>query len=136
MKQVIALSTALLLNAAANLLMKVGMKDVAADGGLLKSGFAGAGWMVATSPTLVIGLACFALNAAFYMYALQSPALKISLAYPIMVGGGFAIIATVARFHPALGERLSPAQWIGVALVLTGIVLIASRMGDEGSATT
>ena len=136
MKHLIALSAALMLNAAANLLMKIGMKDVAVEGGLLKSGFMGAGITVATSPTLMVGLTCFALNAAFYMYALQSPTLKISLAYPIMVGGGFAIIATVARFHPALGERLSAAQWGGVALVLAGIVLIASRMGDQGSATS
>jgi len=87
----------------------------------------GAASTVLTSLPLLIGLTCFILNAAFYMYALQSPALKISLAYPIMVGGGYALIALVARLHPAWGERLTGGQIAGVALVLAGIVLIASQ---------
>ena len=70
-------------------------------------------------------MTCFALNAVCYMYALQSPALKISLAYPIMVGGGFALIALVARFHPALKESLTMGQYVGVALVLAGVIVIA-----------
>lgn len=123
-----ALIVALVLNAAANVLMKMGMKSVADAGGVLKDGAIGAIKMVATTPTLLLGLAFFALNAVFYMYALQSKALKISVAYPIMVGGGFAVIALVARFHPALRERLAWDQWLGVGLVLVGIVLIAWRM--------
>ena len=124
----IALVAALLLNAVANLLMKIGMQTVAASGGVLKDGVAGAVKTIVTSVPLVIGLTCFALNAALYMYALQSKALKISIAYPIMVGGGFALIAVTAYFHPALRERLAWDQWLGVALVLVGIGLIALRM--------
>ena len=128
MKYFIALLAALLLNATANLLMKVGMKSVAEGGGVLKDGVAGAIKTVLTSMPLMVGLTCFALNAVFYMYALQSKALKISVAYPIMVGGGFALIAVIAHVHPALLERLTVVQMIGVALVLTGIVLIATQM--------
>jgi multidrug transporter EmrE-like cation transporter len=61
------------------------------------------------------------------MYALQSRALKISIAYPIMVGGGFALIALVAYFHPTLAERLSWGQWLGVAFVMLGIGLIVAQ---------
>jgi multidrug transporter EmrE-like cation transporter len=122
-----ALLAALVLNATANLLMKVGMKTVAAGGGVLKDGIVAGVKTVATSGTLMVGLICFALNAAFYMYALQSKALKISIAYPVMVGGGYALIALVARFHPSLAERLTLGQMAGVALVLTGIVLIATQ---------
>jgi small multidrug resistance pump len=75
----------------------------------------------------LIGLIFFVLNAAFYMYALQSKALKISIAYPVMVGGGYALIAIFARFHPALAERLTLGQMLGVGLVLTGIILIAAQ---------
>lgn len=133
MKYMLALSVALVLNAAANLLMKTGMKSVAESGGVLRGGVASAVTTVITSIPLMIGLACFALNAAFYMYALQSKALKISIAYPIMVGGGFALIAVVARVHPALAERLTWGQMAGVALVLIGIVLIATQV-DAGTA--
>ena len=129
MKYVFALVVALLLNATANLLMKVGMKPIEASGGVLKDGVPGAVKAVLTSGTLVVGLSCFALNAAFYMYALQSRALKISLAYPVMVGGGFALIALVAHWHPTLAERLTWTQSIGVALVLAGVMLIAVQTG-------
>ncbi len=125
MKYIVALIAALSLNAAANLMMKAGMTRVEAAGGLLKDGLPGALRAVATSPILVVGLTCFALNAAFYMFALQSPTLKISLAYPVMVGGGYAIIASVA--YLVLGDRMTAGQWIGVALVLTGVLIIAIR---------
>lgn len=125
MKYVLALTAALVLNATANVLMKVGMNSMAASGGVLRNGLTAAVKSVATSTVLMIGLACFALNAAFYMYALQSKALKISIAYPIMVGGGYALIAIVARLHPALNERLTWGQMLGVGLVFLGVLLIA-----------
>lgn len=127
MKYVVALLLAMVLNAGANLLMKVGMKTVGASGGLLKDGAPAAVKTILMSVPLVIGLTFFALNAGLYMYALQSKALKISVAYPIMVGGGFALIAAVARIHPALAERMTWGQWIGVGLIMIGIVLIATQ---------
>jgi len=134
MRYVIALTIALLLNATANLLMKIGMKGVAASGGVLRDGMTAAVKTVVTTAPLAIGLGCFVLNAVFYMYARQSKALKISIAYPIMVGGGYALIAVVARFHPALAERLTWGQGLGVALVLFGIILIASQGGAAAAA--
>lgn len=125
MKYVFALTAALVLNATANVCMKVGMKSMAASGGVLKDGLTAAVKSVATSNVLMVGLVCFTLNAAFYMYALQSKALKITIAYPIMVGGGYALIALVARFHPALNERLTWGQMLGVGLVFLGVLLIA-----------
>ena len=131
MKYVAALIIALVLNAAANLLMKVGMKSVASAGGVLRDGPVAAVGTVLSNAPLLVGLVCFALNAAFYMYALQSKSLKISVAYPIMVGGGFALIAVAARLHPALSERLTWGQIAGVALVFAGITLIASQTSAD-----
>jgi multidrug transporter EmrE-like cation transporter len=132
MNHVIALGLALTLNAAANLMMKVGMSRVQESGGLLASGLPAGVKTVLASPILVGGLLCFALNAAFYMYALQSNQLKISLAYPIMVGGGYAIIATVA--YLLLGERMTVGQWMGVTLILAGVILVAARTVEPASA--
>jgi len=134
MKYFAALIAALLFNATANLLMKIGMKAVAEGGGVLRDGVGGVIRHVLRSAPLMIGLTCFALNAVFYMYALQSKSLKISIAYPIMVGGGFAIIALVAHWHPSLLERLTVVQMIRVAMILGGIVLVASQMGAEDAA--
>lgn len=125
MRYLAALGAALLLNATANLLMKLGAGSVAESGGVLKNGLIAGIRTVLSTPSLVIGLSCFALNAAFYVYALQSTALKISIAYPIMVGGGFAAIAVAARVHPDLQERLTVFQWLGVCLILIGVVVIA-----------
>ena len=127
MKYVAALIIALVLNAGANLLMKAGMKPVHEAGGVLRDGVVAGVKTVLTSGTLMLGLFCFAVNAAFYMYALQSRALKISIAYPIMVGGGFALIAVVARLHPAFSEMLTWGQKLGILLVFLGIILIASQ---------
>ncbi|HEY3244561.1 MAG TPA: SMR family transporter [Phycisphaerae bacterium] len=123
MKYVVALCVALLMNAIANLLMKVGASRAQGGGGLLQNGLAGGVVTILKTPALLIGLVCFALNAGFYMYALQSDRLKISLAYPIMVGGGYALIATVAYLF--LQERLSGLQWLGVSMILLGVCIVA-----------
>ena len=133
MKYIIALIIALFLNAGANLLIKIGMTSVADGGGLLKNGIPKAIKAIFTTTPLIIGLICFALNAAFYMYALQSKTLKISIAYPIMVGGGFALIAIIAKFHPALHERLTGEQLVGVALIFIGIILVAAKLNPSVS---
>lgn len=133
MKYFVALMMALVLNASANLLMKLGAQSVATGGGLLAGGPIGAVRTLLRTPTLLIGLVLFGLNAGFYMYALQSKSLKISVAYPVMVGGGFALIAIVARLHPALSERLSWTQLTGVAMILGGILLVASGMSETQS---
>ena len=127
MNYLLALLIALILNASANLLMKAGMKPIHEAGGVLRDGMLSAIKTVITSGTLVLGLVFFGVNAVFYMYALQSKALKISIAYPIMVGGGYALIALVARYHPFFAETLTWSQKLGVALVFVGIVLIAAQ---------
>lgn len=135
MKYVVALVVALVLNAAANLMMKVGTKPVAEAGGLIKDGAVGAVVQILRSPVLLTGLICFGLNAACYMFALQSKTLKISLAYPIMVGGGYAIIVTTASFLPSLRERLTPGQWAGVVMILAGVILVAALTPSAPAAT-
>jgi multidrug transporter EmrE-like cation transporter len=123
MQYAVALVIALLMNATANLLMKAGMARVQEQGGLLRAGPLAGLRIILTSPPLLIGLTCFALNAVFYMFALQSKALKISLAYPIMVGGGYAMIATVAYF--VFRDRLTVPQWLGVSMILLGVCIVA-----------
>ena len=122
-----ALLIALVLNAAANLMIKAGMTRIEASGGLFENGFVAGATSVLMSPVLLVGLTCFGLNAAFYMFALQSKSLTISLAYPLMVGGGYAIIATVGYFW--LGDHLNTVQKIGVALILGGVILVATQTG-------
>ncbi|GMU21102.1 MAG: hypothetical protein AMXMBFR13_11960 [Phycisphaerae bacterium] len=125
MKYWIALALALTLNATANLMMKFGMVRFKAGGGGSQQGLGALVGQLAQNWVLLLGLVCFAVNVAFYTFALKE--IKISVAYPIMVSLGFAIIAVVAwRF---LGETLSPLQWTGIALILAGVYLVAREVG-------
>ncbi len=124
MKYAIALVMALTLNAVANLMMKIGANRLNTAPISLKSGAGALATGLLANWVLLLGLAFFAANVVLYTYALKG--IRISTAYPVMVGAGFVIISIVAwRF---LGERLTPAQWAGVALILLGVWLVAREM--------
>ena len=63
----------------------------------------------------------------FYAYALQK--VPISVAYPVMVITGFAIIVVVAG--NVLRERLTVVQWVGVGAILVGVTLVARDAGRQ-----
>jgi len=109
----IALVAALVLNAGANSLLKVGASSL--EGGLSSGTLVAA----ATNIYLIGGIALFALNILCYTFALSR--LPLSVAYPVMVIGGLLIITSfsVLVFH----ESLSYLQIGGLALVLLGVVL-------------
>lgn len=123
-RYLVALAIALILNATANLLIKIGMNPIAARGGVLRDGPVAGLITVLTNPTLIVAMVCFAANLLAYMYAVQR--LPISVAYPIMVTVGFAIIVVAAGI--LLGERLTALQWVGVVMILGGVWLVASQL--------
>ena len=129
MKYGIALIAALLLNAAANLMMKFGVRRFGSSGVGLEHGPAVAAGTILSNWVLILGLVLFASNVVLYTYALSG--IRISVAYPIMVSGGFAIIALVAWRW--LGETLTTGQWLGVAMILVGVFLVARNMQPASS---
>lgn len=118
MKEYICLIVALLLNASANILVKLAAVR-SSDG---KEGVAGA-MAIYLSPLFIGGLACFGLNLMSYTLALQK--IPLVVAYPIMVGTGYVIMVIVSRF--CLNETLSWTQIAGAVLILAGLVLILPR---------
>ena len=124
MKFGIALIAALMFNAAANLMMKFGVRRFGSSGINLDQGLAAAAGTVLSNWVLILGLVLFASNVVLYTYALSG--IRISVAYPIMVSGGFAIIAIVAWKY--LGEALMTGQWIGIGMILVGVYLVARQM--------
>ena len=127
MKYFIALALALLLNATANLMMKFGMVRFKAAGVTAADGTGALVSAILSNWVLILGLFLFALNVAFYAYALKE--IPISVAYPIMVTLGFAIIVTVAGIY--LHERLTVQQWLGVVLILVGVWLVARQAAAQ-----
>ncbi len=129
-KYLAALAIALVLNAAANLMIRFGMRAIdleLAGAGMLDGGVWGLVRLLLRHWIVLAGITCFALNVFFYAFALQK--LQISMAYPVMVTGGFVIIVVVAGLM--LNERLSPLQWVGVAAILAGVVLVARDAGRQ-----
>jgi len=75
---------------------------------------------VASQWQVWIGLALYALSAAVWILALAT--VPLSVAYPFL---GLSYVAIAATSVLALGEWLTPAQWIGIALVVIGVIAVA-----------
>jgi len=129
MKYWIALVLALTLNATANLMMKFGVLRLKEAVQGHEQQMAAIVQAAARNWVLILGLIFFASNVILYTFALKE--IKISVAYPIMVSGGFAIIALVAWRY--LQEALSPAQWAGIVLILIGVYLVARDVKATGA---
>jgi len=123
---VLALAGAVIFNATANLLLKFAAWQLNSDRPLFASGLGQGVSKALTCPVLILGLIFFALNVPLYFLALAK--LKVSVAYPIMVGAGFAIIVTVASLS-GLGERLDPTAWVGVGMILLGVIIVCTTLG-------
>ena len=72
------------------------------------------------------------LQVAYYLLVGSAyRASDMSRAYPLMRGTAPLIVAVVTAF--ALGDRLSPAAWIGVVLVSAGVVATAFAAQGHGN---
>ncbi|MGB3974985.1 MAG: SMR family transporter [bacterium] len=69
----------------------------------------------------ISGIVLFGLNLLCYTFALSK--MQLSVAYPIMVGSGFAIIGVSSYYF--FGERLTPVQIFGTLLILLGVISLA-----------
>ncbi len=67
-----------------------------------------------------VGLTLYVISAATWILALST--VPLSVAYPFL-GLSYVAIAGVSVLR--LGEWLTPAQWIGIVLVVAGVVTVA-----------
>lgn len=109
-----ALFIALVLNAAANALLKAGSGALRGD--ISASTLVAA----ATNPYLIAGVILFAGNVICYALALSR--LPLSLAYPAMVIGGLLIVTTASVL--LFSESLTYLQAGGLALIVMGVTLL------------
>jgi multidrug transporter EmrE-like cation transporter len=117
---IVFLLFALTFNAAANILMKLAsVKNAAAVHGGLPDRIVN----LFLSWPFLSGLVLFGLNLLCYTIALSK--MHLSVAYPIMVGSGFAIIGITSYF--LFHERLSVLQVVGTVFILIGVSLLATQ---------
>ena len=110
------LAAAIVLNALANILIKVGMSRVGESANmmqLMKKAL--------SEPALFLGVLSFALALAAYSVVLTR--LNLSVAYPIMVSMGLVIVVLASYF--LLHEVITPFQIIGFLLIIAGVWLVA-----------
>lgn len=114
--RIIILGLAIIFNATANILIKIGMSKIGSYDGtmeLIKKAL--------IQPQLLAGVFSFALALVTYSYILIK--LNLSIAYPIMVSMGLVIVVIVSYF--VLKESVSPVQIIGFFLIIAGVWLVA-----------
>lgn len=72
------------------------------------------------NPNLAGGLVAYGLSTILYITALSK--LDLSFVYPTIIG--MTLIATVLVSTFILGELVSPLQWLGTLVIMSGIVLL------------
>ena len=111
--------TGVLLNAAAQLLLKAGVQHM----GVIKLQVAtivAAGWRLAFEPHILGGLACYVVSVVVWILALSR--VPVSIAYP-MLSLGYVVTAVAAWL--LLGEALSAVRVTGIAVIIVGVYLVA-----------
>jgi multidrug transporter EmrE-like cation transporter len=108
------------LAAVAQVTLKAGMNHVTdANGGQLAMN-ADSLKQIAQQALVWAGLAIFAVSAVLWLFALSRA--DLSFAYPFAALGYVIIVIASILF---LDEHVQPITWVGVVLIISGIVLIA-----------
>ncbi len=109
-----------LLNAAGQLLLKVGADHLAAGTLEATHGVLALAVSAGMQPWIVSGLACYVVSTLLWIPALSR--VDVMVAYP-MVSIGYAVNAFVAwRF---MGEALTPERATGIGVILAGVFILS-----------
>jgi multidrug transporter EmrE-like cation transporter len=108
------------LNAAAQLLLKVATKPLAHfsefNADILSSSIV----ILLRSVPFWTGMLCYGVSVCVWVAALSKA--PVSTAYP-MLSLGYVVVAAVSVAW--LGESLTPAKMLGIALICTGVLLVS-----------
>jgi multidrug transporter EmrE-like cation transporter len=108
-----------LLNAAAQLLLKAGTTSVGAFAFSLEN-VGPVGFRLATSPHILGGLGCYVLSVGVWILALSR--VPVSVAYP-MLSVGYVVNAVAAWY--LFGESITAQKLVGIAFIIAGVFLVA-----------
>ena len=111
--------TGVLLNAAAQLLLKAGTNAVGhfefSTGNILPVGL-----RLAFEPHILGGLACYVVSVVVWIMALSR--VPVSIAYP-MLSIGYVVNAVIAHFW--FNEALVAQKLFGIGFIIVGVFLVA-----------
>jgi len=108
------------LNAAAQLLLKIATRPLAQFADFSIPTLVSAVLILAKSPSFWIGMTCYGTSLCVWLAALSKA--PVSTAYP-MLSMGYIVVAAISVLW--LGESLSSAKVLGIALICAGVVLVS-----------
>ncbi|CAB1369226.1 SMR family transporter [Denitratisoma oestradiolicum] len=111
--------TGVLLNAAAQLLLKAGT-NVVGHFDFHLDNLIPIGMKIAFQPYIMGGMVCYAVSLVVWIMALSR--VPVSIAYP-MLSIGYVINALVAHYW--FGEALVMQKMLGIGFIIIGVVLVA-----------
>jgi drug/metabolite transporter (DMT)-like permease len=113
----LAVFISVLLNTSASLLLKIGATRLGAlsyTNGILDSIV-----RMAFQPYILGGIACYATSLVVWVFVLSKE--SVGVAYPCTAL--VYVLNAIAAYY-FLGEVMRPSQWIGLFLILAGVVLV------------
>ncbi len=113
------LMTGVLLNAAAQLLLKAGTNAVGQFEFSLQNA-APVALRLAMQPQILGGMACYAISLVVWIMGLSR--VPVSIAYPLL-SIGYVLNALAAWY--LLGESLSAQRMAGIGFIIVGVYLVA-----------
>jgi multidrug transporter EmrE-like cation transporter len=113
------LMTGVLLNAAAQLLLKAGTNAVGRFE-FTAANIVPVGMKLALEPHIAGGLACYVVSVAVWIVGLSR--VPVSIAYP-MLSVGYIVNALAAWY--LFGESLTAQKLVGIAFIVCGVFLVA-----------
>lgn len=111
--------TGVLLNAAAQLMLKAGTNAIGAFE-FSVANVAPVGWKIATQPFIVSGIACYVVSVVVWILALSRT--EVSIAYP-MLSIGYVVNAIAAWY--LFGEAVTMTRLAGIGIIVFGVFVVA-----------
>ena len=111
--------TGVLLNAAAQLLLKAGTNAIGAFA-FSAGNVVPVGREIATQPHILSGVACYVISVVVWILALSR--VEVSIAYP-MLSVGYVVNAVAAWY--LFGEAVTPTRLAGIAVIALGVFMVA-----------
>ena len=108
-----------LLNAAAQLLLKAGTNRLGAFE-FAAANIVPIGAKLATNPPILAGLGCYVVSVVVWILALSR--VPVSVAYP-MLSVGYIVNALAAWW--LFGESITAQKLLGIGFIVVGVVLVA-----------
>lgn len=107
-----------LLNAAAQLCLKQGMRQIGHFAFSLEN-ILPIGFKVALNPFVFAGLLCYVISVVVWLMALSR--VEVSFAYPLLSVG---YIVTAFAGQMFFGESLGSVRWAGIVVICLGVYLV------------